>query len=56
MTAHSRDYLLTHPLSICRHDPDGEPRPDSICQECGELLQQYGDGYGHLRGWCREDV
>jgi hypothetical protein len=29
------------------------PRPPSICPACGELLLQYADGYGHLRGWCK---
>lgn len=28
--------------------------PDRICTSCGEVLRQYADGYGHLRGWCKE--
>jgi len=31
-----------------------ENRGPSVCLSCGELLQEYGDGYGHLRGWCKE--
>ena len=34
---------------------DGE-RCDSCCLACGETLRWYGDGYGHMRGWCKEGL
>ena len=32
---------------------NADSQPDSICPDCGEVLHQWADGYGHTRGWCK---